>query len=87
MYENPFEMKEVRTLKEIIKEKVGSQRNLSKLTGIKEATIRSWVNGRRMPTLDNAFIAAKALDIDLNTLAESLGINISGLPSDSITSQ
>jgi transcriptional regulator with XRE-family HTH domain len=83
MYQNPFEAREAKPLKEIIKERVGSQRELARRTGIKEVTINSWVAGRKMPSFENAVIVAKSLDIDLKTLAQSLGLDVAGLPSES----
>ena len=80
MYDNPFKPIEDKTLKELIKEKKLTQRQLAKLSGIPEVTIHSWVSGNKMPSFDNAVILASSLEIDLKTLAKSLGINVDKLP-------
>lgn len=68
------------TLKELIKEKGLTQRGLHKKTGIPEITINTWVAGKYIPTLDNAVRVAIALEVDLKTLAQSIGIDVNGLP-------
>lgn len=80
MKKSKLDTKPVFTLKKLIKDAGLTQRELAQKTGIKEVTVNSWVAGKRMPTFDNAVIIAKAINCDLKTLAESLGIDTQGIP-------
>ncbi|HEY9704607.1 MAG TPA: helix-turn-helix transcriptional regulator [Allocoleopsis sp.] len=70
------------TLKDLIKQKGLTQRELHRQTGIPEITVNLWVQGKRCPNLDNAVKLARALDINLSTLAKSMGIDVTGLIDD-----
>jgi transcriptional regulator with XRE-family HTH domain len=73
----------VSTLKELIERKGLTQRSLAQKTGIKEVTINSWVSKGIYPTVDNAVKVAIALEVDLKTLFCSMGLDVTGLISDS----
>ncbi len=68
------------TLKQLIKKAGLTQRELAKRIGLKEVTVNSWVAGKSYPRLDNAVIVAKQLNVDLNTLAQSIGLQVPNLP-------
>ncbi|GBF82961.1 helix-turn-helix domain-containing protein [Aphanothece sacrum] len=76
-----IESKEI-TLKGLIADANMTQREFSKLTGIPEVTINSWVSQKRMPKLDSAVLLCCHLKISLKTLAKSLDIDVSNLPDD-----
>ncbi|HSN67465.1 MAG TPA: helix-turn-helix transcriptional regulator [Fusibacter sp.] len=64
-----------KTLKTLIKNNGMTQRDLAKLTGIPEITINSWVSGKNVPKLNNAYIIAKALNVSLDELAQVMGLD------------
>lgn len=72
-----------KTLKQLIEAKSTTQRELSKRTGIAEVTINGWVAGKYVPRLDNALLLCRELGVSLKTLAESIGLDTSGIPDDS----
>lgn len=45
-----------------------SQKDLSRLTGIRESTISDWINGKYLPKQDKRLLIAKALDISPDRL-------------------
>ncbi|TRU36451.1 MAG: XRE family transcriptional regulator [Microcystis panniformis Mp_MB_F_20080800_S26D] len=71
------------TLKQLIECANTTQRDLSKRTGIAEVTINSWVAKKKIPRLDNALVLCRELGVSLKTLAQSLGLDINGIPDDS----
>jgi transcriptional regulator with XRE-family HTH domain len=74
----------VPALKELIEQAKISQRELSKRTGIAEVTINSWVAKKKIPRLDNALILCRELGVSVKTLSASIGLDIAGIPDDSI---
>ncbi|ARI81655.1 hypothetical protein C789_4904 [Microcystis aeruginosa FACHB-905 = DIANCHI905] len=46
-------------------------------------TINSWVAKKKNPRLDNALVLCRELGISLKTLAQSLGLDTTGIPDDS----
>lgn len=73
----------IATLKQLIDRANMTQRELSKRTGIAEVTINSWVAGKYIPRLDNALVLCRELSVSLKTLAQSLGLDTTGIPDDS----
>lgn len=73
------------TLKDLIARANTNQRELSKTTGIPEITINTWVARKSVPRFDNALILARALDVSLKTLAESIGLRVENIPDDAPT--
>lgn len=70
------------TLKQLIEYANTTQRELSKRTGIAEVTINSWVARKKIPRLDNALVLCRELGVSLKTLAQSLGLDTTGIPDD-----
>lgn len=70
------------TLKELIEKAGTNQRELSKRTGIAEVTLNTWVARKKVPRLDNALLLCRELKISLRTLADSIGLDVSGIPDD-----
>ena len=69
-------------MKELIAQAGLSQRELARRIGIKETTINSWVTGRYDPTLKNILPLARELNLSIETIAKSLGYDVSGIPGD-----
>jgi transcriptional regulator with XRE-family HTH domain len=73
---------EVKTLKQLLKEKDINKTALAKRMGVGRQTILQWENGERAPVFKNAVLLAAELGISLKTLALSLGYDVSLVPSD-----
>ena len=71
------------TLKQLIARCNITQRDLAKKTGISERAINEWVAGKYIPRLDNAIVVSRELGVSLKTLAQSLGLDTTGIPDDS----
>lgn len=55
-------------LKEILKERGISQRQLSEMTGITEATISKYSKGERVPSITNALKISESLGVSIDFL-------------------
>jgi transcriptional regulator with XRE-family HTH domain len=73
---------EVLPLKELIERAGYTQRDLSKVSGIPERTINSWVCGQRVPDLERYILLASYLRVSLKTLFASFGYDVSRIPDD-----
>jgi transcriptional regulator with XRE-family HTH domain len=72
----------VLTLKELIARANTTQRDLAKKTGISERSINEWVARKYIPRFDNAIAVSRELGISLKTLANSIGLDTTGIPDD-----
>jgi lambda repressor-like predicted transcriptional regulator len=76
---------EPKTLKAYIEQAGYTQRSLSKITGIPETTINSWVSRKVIPRADSVAILARVLNISFKTLYASMDIDVTGIPNDKDT--
>ena len=66
-------------LKKLITDAGLTQKALADRIGLPVSSVSYYVAGQRIPLFDNAVSLAKALNVSLDELAESLGIDINGL--------
>ncbi len=78
----PSESKEHETLKDLMKRAGLTEPQLSQKLGVSLRIINHWKMKRKIPRLDNALSLAKELNVPLKVLAKSLGLDVSGIPSD-----
>lgn len=57
-----------------------SQKELAEKAKISDSVLGYYELGKTIPTLDKAIALARALNIPVKVLAESLGINTAGIP-------
>ena len=73
----------VLTLKELIDRAGFNQRSLSKISGIPERTINSWVEGEYKPSdVNRLIVLSRTLGVSLKTLLKSFGYSVDGVPDD-----
>ena len=60
-----------------------TQGELAKELGLGNRIISDWETGKKIPKFDNAVSLATALKVSLKSLARSMNMNVSNLPSDS----
>jgi transcriptional regulator with XRE-family HTH domain len=70
------------TLKTLMEEAGLKEQELSHRLGVGLRIIGHWKKRGKMPTLKNAVGLARELGVSLKTLAQSMGIDVSGVPDD-----
>jgi plasmid maintenance system antidote protein VapI len=74
--------KVVTTLKELLKEKHITQRELANKLGCAYSLIGYYIRGEKRPTIDTFFEMCKILEVSPTQLAKNFGLDITGIPND-----
>lgn len=73
---------DIKTLKNLLLEKQITQEALARKLDVSNNSVNAWVTGRSIPRFDNVCQMANELEVSLKTLAKSLGLDVSRIPSD-----
>jgi transcriptional regulator with XRE-family HTH domain len=71
-----------KTLKDLIKEAGLTAEELGSRLGANGAQVSNWNTGKKRPRLDTAVRIARELGVSLHSLAEALGLDVTGVPMD-----
>jgi transcriptional regulator with XRE-family HTH domain len=75
-------MEQKKTLKDLIKEAGMTYDTFALKVGTDKSQVSNWNSRKKVPRLDNAVKMAQALGVSLRELAESLGLDVKGIPDD-----
>lgn len=70
------------TLKQLRESAGYSQAKLGERIGVSQSAIKFWESGQREPTITNVIALAKTFNVSLRTICLSMGLDVTGIPSD-----
>jgi transcriptional regulator with XRE-family HTH domain len=75
-------MEQKKTLKDLIKEAGMTYDTFAAKVGADKSQVSNWNSRKKVPRFDNAVKMARTLGVSLRELAESIGIDVNGIPDD-----
>lgn len=70
------------TLKSLIKSAGYTQKSFAKELGLSLSVVTFYIAGEKLPRIDNFLQMARKLKVSPKTLAQSMGLDVSGIPDD-----